>query len=236
VPLGQVDWKQALTDYRPFLSYVDLDRMISGKPAQMYDAIATILGLGHLSAADNRLQGEEKRFNDAVRTANTEVPELKEALYALEDDDRAVEALVAIDTKGRPDFEALEALVTGLPSADDGLLAELRAAVDLQGPDMAQVGTAVGPLRKALDDVEDVRATGAEDALQRADLLARALDHSDRHPDEESCPVCGTDQVRYWARRGPRAPPRRSPRCGRKRWPPRTRAVNCGRPGGSRPP
>ncbi len=195
IPVDQAPWNQALADYRPFLSYADLDRMLSGKPSQMYDAIATILGLGHLSTADGRLQKQEKELNDAVKAAKDEVPGIKEALYALEDDDRAVQALVAIDTKGKPDFETLEALVAGLPSADDGLLAELRAAVDLRGPDMAQVGRAVERLRMALADMEDVRATGAEDALQRADLLARALDHSNRHPDEESCPVCGTDRT-----------------------------------------
>ncbi|MFD8765124.1 AAA family ATPase [Streptomyces mirabilis] len=203
VPLDQVDWKQALTDYRPFLSYVDLGRMISGKPSQMYDAIATILGLGHISAADDRLRQQEKELNDAVKSAKDEVPELKEGLYALEDDDRAIQALVAMDTTGRPDFEALEALVAGLPAADDGLLAELRAAVDLRGPDMEQVGAAVERLREALAGVEDVRMTGAEDALQRADLLEKALDHSNRHPDEEGCPVCGADLLldEAWAAR-----------------------------------
>ncbi|MEV7810290.1 AAA family ATPase [Streptomyces flaveolus] len=203
VSLDQVDWKQALTDYRPFLSYVDLGRMISGKPSQMYDAIATILGLGHISAADDRLRQQEKELNDAVKAAKDQVPELKEGLYALEDDDRAIQALVAMDTTGRPDFEALEALVAGLPAADDGLLAELRAAVDLRGPDMEQVGAAVGRLREALAGVEDVRMTGAEDALQRADLLEKALDHSNRHPDEEGCPVCGADLLldEAWATR-----------------------------------
>ncbi len=195
VPLDQVDWKQALTDYRPFLSYVDLDRMISGKPSQMYDAIATILGLGHLSAADSRLQQQEKRLNDAVKAANAEVPELKDALYTLEDDDRAVRALLAVDVKGRPDFETLEALVAGLPAADDGLVGELRASLDARAPDARQVGAAVERLRLALADIEDVRTTSAEDALQRAALLEKALTHSSRHPDDESCPVCGTDRV-----------------------------------------
>ncbi|WP_405476579.1 AAA family ATPase [Streptomyces sp. NBC_00009] len=195
VPLDQVDWKQALTDYRPFLSYVDLGRMISGKPSQMYDSIATILGLGHISAAYNRLGQQEKALGDAVKAAKNEVPELKDALYALQDDERAVQALVAIETKGRPDFETLEGLVVGLPATDDGLLAELRAAADVQGPDLEQVGAAVDRLREALAGVEDVRLTGAEDALQRAHLLEKALAHNNRHPDEASCPVCGTEQV-----------------------------------------
>lgn len=195
VPLDQVPWKQALADYRPFLSYVDLDRMISGKPAQMYDAIATILGLGHLSAADDRLQREEKQLGDAVKAAGEEVPELKEALYGLEDDDRAVQALVAIDTKGRPDLDALDTLVAGLPAADDGLLAELRASLAAQAPDMERVHAAVERLRIALADVEEVRLGSAEDALQRAALLEKALAHSDRNPDDASCPVCGSDRA-----------------------------------------
>ncbi|MCZ7459197.1 AAA family ATPase [Streptomyces sp. WMMC940] len=194
VPVDRVDWKQAMEDYRPFLSYVDLDRMISGKPAQMYDAIASILGLRHLSAADGRLRTEEKALDDAAKAAKAEVPELTAALYDLEDDERAVHALLAIDTPGSPDFSALGGLVAGLPDdSDEGLLAELRLAAGVQGPDMERVDAAVARLAKALADAEDVRGTSAEDAHQRADLLSKALSHHDRHADEETCPVCGTD-------------------------------------------
>ncbi|MFC4607088.1 AAA family ATPase [Streptomyces maoxianensis] len=196
VPVDQVDWKQAMEDYRPFLSYVDLDRMISGKPAQMYDAIASILGLRHVSAADGRLRVAEKALDDAAKATKAEVPELMAALYDLEDDERAVHALVAIDTPGSPDFATLGALVAGLPGdTDEGVLAELRLAAGAQGPDMERVDAAVAQLSRALADEEGVRGTSAEDAHQRADLLARALSHSDRHPDEEACPLCGTDGV-----------------------------------------
>ncbi|WP_431951201.1 AAA family ATPase [Actinacidiphila sp. bgisy167] len=194
VPADRAPWLQALTDYRPFLSYADLDRMLSGKPSQMYDAIASILGLGHLSAADNRLQKEEKELGDAAKAVKSQLPEIKQALYALEDDDRAVQALLAVD-EATYDFETLDGLVAGLPTTDEGLIAELRAAVDMRGPDMTQVHPAVERLRLALAESEDVRATGAEDALQRADLLTKALDHATRHPDEEFCPVCGSGGV-----------------------------------------
>jgi DNA repair exonuclease SbcCD ATPase subunit len=193
-PLDQTDWKQALRDFRPFLSYIDLDRMISGKPSEMYDAIATILGLGQLSAADGRLRQEAKALEDADKAAKAELPGLKEALYELEDDERAVQALVAVDTAGTPDFETVEALVAGLPAdGDDGLLAGLRAEAEVQGPEMVQVHAALDRLRNALADVEDLRGTGAEDALRRAELLERAVAHHDRHPDAAACPVCGTD-------------------------------------------
>lgn len=193
VPVDQVDWNQALEDYRPFLSYVDLDRMISGKPAQMYDSIASILGLSHLSEADALLRQEKKKLEDAAATVKAELPELKDALYELQDDERAVHALVAIDTPGSPDFEALEALVAGLPNeTDEGLLAELRLEAGVQGPDVGEVDAAVARLNQALSTEEDVRGTKADDARRRADLLDRALSHSDLHVDEDACPVCGT--------------------------------------------
>lgn len=114
----------------------------------------------------------------------------------MEDDDRAVLALVAIDTAGAPDFQALDALVTGLPGGTDAnLIAGLRAEADVQEPDVAQVRTAVDRLRQALADIEDLHGTGTEEALQRAELLERAVAHHDRHPDEDSCSVCGTAGV-----------------------------------------
>jgi hypothetical protein len=69
----------------------------------------------------------------------------------------------------------------------------MRLAAGVQGPDMEQIDAAVARLAKALADAEDVRGTSAEDAHQRADLLSKALSHHDRHADEETCPVCGTD-------------------------------------------
>jgi recombinational DNA repair ATPase RecF len=195
-PLDDAGWRQALTDYRPFLSHVDLDRVISGKPSEMYDAIATILGLGQLSDAYLALGREAKALGDAKKAVEDALPGLKEALYQLEDDDRAVQALLAVDTEGAPDFETLGALVTGLPAeSDEGLLAGLRAAAAVEGPDPERVGAAVDRLRTALADVEDLRGTGSDDALRRADLLERALAHHDRHPDAGSCPVCGTGDV-----------------------------------------
>ncbi|WP_326655938.1 AAA family ATPase [Streptomyces anthocyanicus] len=192
VPLDQAGWEQPLANFRPFLSYADLDRMISGKPSQMYDAIATILGLGQLSAAESRLRQQLRELEAAAKAVKEELPGLKDALYRLEDDDRALQALLAVDTPDVPDFAAVDALVAGLPArADDGLIAELRLEAAVQGPEMERTGVAVDRLREALACVDDLRGTSAEDALQRAALLERAVDHHDRHPDSDSCPVCG---------------------------------------------
>ncbi|MFF6972686.1 MULTISPECIES: ATP-binding protein [Streptomyces] len=199
---GEAGWQQPLTDYRPFLSYSDLDRMISGKPSQMYDAVAKILGLGKLTGADDLLQLLEKELNTALKSAEAELPGLVEMLSGLEDP-RADAAIAALGRTGAPDFDALTVLVEGLPTADAGHLDGLRAAAALTGPDLDEVGPAVDRLREAVAVLGDVCASGAEDAHQRAELLAKALDHSRRHPGEEVCPVCGSARLldEAWAER-----------------------------------
>lgn len=195
VPLAEAGWGTALADHRPFLSYTDLDLMLTGKPSERYDAIATILGMDLLSTATNRLSVREKALATTAKEAKDALPGLKDALYALEDDDRAVQALLAVDTPGAPDLDTIDALVAGLPPADDSRLAELQIEAGVHGPDLAEVGEAVQRLRIALADVEDLRGTDAENARLRADLLEKALAHADRHPDDDVCPVCGTERV-----------------------------------------
>ncbi|MDV9170512.1 AAA family ATPase [Streptomyces sp. W16] len=201
-PFAAVGWERALNDYRPFLSYSDLDKVVTGRPSELYDSIATILGLGELTAADERLQAVEKALNSAVKTAEAELPALVETLSSL-DDPRAGRALAAVSGAGTPDFDELDGLVTGLPDADDDRLRELRATMELAGPDLDSVGAAVDRLREAVAVLDDVRASGAEDAHQRAELLDRALDHSRRHADEDNCPVCGSVRAldEAWAAR-----------------------------------
>jgi recombinational DNA repair ATPase RecF len=200
--LASAGWDRPLTDYRPFLSYSDLDRVISGKPSEMYDAVATILGLGLLTAADDRLKALEKALATAIKAVDEELPELV-AMLSASDDPRAAVALAALNVGGVADFDKLAVLVDGLPGADDARLGALRSAAALTGPDLDQVGPAVDRLREALAVLDDVRASGAEDAHQRAELLAKALEHSRRHPGEESCPVCGSDRLldEAWAER-----------------------------------
>jgi ABC-type Mn2+/Zn2+ transport system ATPase subunit len=191
--LAAAGWERPLADYRPFLPYSDLDRMISGKPSEMYDAVARILGLGRLTAAAELLKVQEKELAADAKASADELPALAAAL-ADSDDPRAAAALAALTGSGAPDLETLTALVDGLPATDDAHLRRLRTAAALTGPDLAQVGTAVDRLREALAVLEDVRASGAEDAHQHAELLAKALGHARRHRDETNCPVCGSDR------------------------------------------
>jgi recombinational DNA repair ATPase RecF len=205
VPLEQAGWEQATRAYRPFLSYADLDNLINGKPSEMYDNIAAILGLDDLNAAARRLTAVKKELDAVVNAEKERKPLLHAALEEVGHDDRALKALMAMEEKGGPDHAVLDALVAGAPTADEGRLREARleAAAETESPDLHRVGAAVDTLRAAVADVDDLKGTAAADAHSRAELLQAALGHSDRHADDTACPVCGTEQVldREWATR-----------------------------------
>ncbi|MET8944746.1 hypothetical protein ABZX30_14470 [Streptomyces sp. NPDC004542] len=206
VPLEQAGWEQATRNHRPFLSYADLGNMINGKPSQMYDSIAGILGLEYLNAASRRLTEQRKELEAVEKAEKEKKPLLLAALEAVEHDDRALRALVAVEERGGPDYGTLDALIAGVPMADEGRRREARLEADAKGPDLDRVGAAVDALQRAVADADDLKGSAAADALGRAELLQAALAHSDRHADDTACPVCGTEQVldRAWAARRPR--------------------------------
>ncbi|MFE5188441.1 AAA family ATPase [Streptomyces sp. NPDC056628] len=205
VSLEQAGWEQATRAHRPFLSYADLDNLINGKPAEMYDNIAAILGLDALNAAARRLTAAKKELDAVVNAPKDRKPLLHAALEEVGHDDRALKALVAMEEKGGPDHAVLDALISGASTADEGRLREARleAAAETESPDLDRVGAAVDALRSAVADADDLKGTAAADAHSRAELLQAALRHSDRHADDPACPVCGTEQVldREWAAR-----------------------------------
>jgi ABC-type Mn2+/Zn2+ transport system ATPase subunit len=185
-------WAEPLDHYRPFLAYSELEGVIGGKPSEMYDAVARILGLGRLSDANNHLAAVEKELKETCKAPDGDLPALRAMLSAL-DDPRATSALEALDAKADARLAQLTELVGGLPTADGAELHRLRVAAALRGPDLGAVGTAVDRLREAVAVLDDVRASGAEDAHQRAELLDQALRHAQRHPDDADCPVCGAE-------------------------------------------
>ncbi len=53
--LPSLGWDAALETFRPFLSYSELGQMIAGRPSDMYDALASILGLDQITVVERRL-------------------------------------------------------------------------------------------------------------------------------------------------------------------------------------
>lgn len=50
-PLDSLGWTDVLMCDRPFLSYNEMGAMLDGKPSELYDAVAPVLGLEELSDA-----------------------------------------------------------------------------------------------------------------------------------------------------------------------------------------
>jgi recombinational DNA repair ATPase RecF len=189
VPLANLRLDQALTDFRPFLPYAELGSAID-KPAEIYDKISAILGLGQLAAACKSLRDQVLAGEKKVKAAMQERTDLL-ARLADADDPRA--QLVHAELTGRrPELSAIEAIVGGDRRGEDEALRSLRDLAGLTGPDEETVREVAARLRAAMQAADHVRGTAAEDARARADLLDAALAHHRRHADDPDCPVCGS--------------------------------------------
>ncbi|MEU7725170.1 ATP-binding protein [Streptomyces sp. NPDC040724] len=180
-----------LSLYRPFLSYSELGAMINGRMTTLHDALAQILGLDLLSAADNEARARAKKLTDTVAGAGDLIRAVTAELSE-SDDPRAAEAVAALGGR-RPDLDRLRELLGGQVATDGAELARLRRLASLEGPDPRAVAGAVARLREAAAVAEDARFTTAEDARQLIELLERAQDHRRRHPQSADCPVCGAE-------------------------------------------
>lgn len=109
-PLATLSWGREMETYRPFLSYSELGAMLDGGPSGVYDALAAILGLDDLTAAEKRLNDARKALDAAARELDGE---RKGVLVELtgSDDPRAREAEQALQAK-QPDLDAVERLAT----------------------------------------------------------------------------------------------------------------------------
>ncbi|WP_405115325.1 AAA family ATPase [Micromonospora sp. NBC_01405] len=185
---GQVpQWLGQAARYRPFLSARDLERVITATPAELYDAIAPILGLGALRDTDARLRLRRKAYDDRAKALKAAFTELREQLGRL-DDERARDALSALGTQaGRADLTRLADLARSDTAASEEHAAA--AARRLAEQDLPDLGPALAALDEAEAAVRQVSATDSGVADRSAHLLRAALDvHHDRG--DGPCPVC----------------------------------------------
>jgi len=188
LPPGQVSqWTGNAARYRPFLSARDLERVMTAKPSELYDAIAPLLGLGPLREADARLQRRRKVYDDRVKAVKAAFTELREQLGKV-DDDRGRDALTALGTQaGRANLTRLADLArSDTAASEEHAAAAARRLTEQELPDL-------GPALAALTDAETAlrTATGTDSgaAHRAAELLRGALDlHRDRG--DGPCPVC----------------------------------------------
>ena len=191
-PVSSLGWGDALTLYRPFLSYNELGSLLDDGPSKLYDALADILGLDALTEAAKRLADIKKLRTDAAKATKAEAKRLAGVLAEV-DDERAVRAAACL--KGTKwDLDALTDLVIGEAPATDTESAHLARLADLTGPDAERATEVADALREALQARADIEGSDADRAHRTAELLRMALDLHTAHGDM-ACPVCGEGRL-----------------------------------------
>lgn len=200
--LSSLGWDQELTTYRPFLSYAELGQMIDGKPSEMYDAVASILGLERLSEAEERLSRARKSLDDADKDVKQNLKQLQNRL-AETDDPRAREVETAFKDRTW-DLDKVDEASYGMSTQEEsGEIATLRELSRLTSPDEQLATEAAAQIRAAAENVAAQQGSDADEARHLAGLLQQALDHKHRHAGERACPVCGSQDMldEEWAAR-----------------------------------
>jgi len=187
----------ALEAFRPFLSYTDIGRLLVGRPSEMYDALASILGLEQITAAVGRLAAAQKTLKTQRDVATAEAKGLV-TFGATVSDARATRVVGQLKAFGA-DLDAVERAVTGTDGevADDDS-ARLRSLLATQPPVAEDVLVRAGELQAANEELGAFDGTDAERAGLLADLLTQAIRHQGVHGDVP-CPVCGGRELdRAW--------------------------------------
>jgi recombinational DNA repair ATPase RecF len=180
-------WGSELRTYRPFLSHAELEAFF-GRPSELHDLLASVLGLDELTAAAARLNAARKQRDDALNDVKQQLEALKERLSAI-GDERARACLTALAGKTW-DLKAAKSVAAGGAAPDGGKLAPLRQLAQLSPPTEDEATTVVAAARTAADGLDTVAVTSAGQAHSLAQMLEAALQHRATHGDGD-CPVCG---------------------------------------------
>jgi energy-coupling factor transporter ATP-binding protein EcfA2 len=189
--LASLGWQTALANYRPFLSYNELGSLLDDGPSTLYDALASILGLEELVAAQATLQQARSNRERAKKNAASRRDQIVATLADLPDE-RAQAAGKALDQKDWGLDDVAVQLEGAATPEDAGELATLRALAALQAPSEEAVTNVTTALRAAARALSEAAGTLAA----RSHDLAALLDHALRfHGDygDGPCPVCGRD-------------------------------------------
>jgi hypothetical protein len=189
-------WNEALTTFRPFLSYNELGSLLDEGPSKLYDALSSVLGLEELNEVQRALANARKVRDARVTNAKAEAERISEAIALLEHaaaDRRLANASRALDGASW-DIAALQDLVQGESDADTTDINLLGRLQTIAPPDEAGAANAISNLRKTQRAFANLAGTSAERSRAQAQLLEQALAFQERHKAKD-CPVCGTADV-----------------------------------------
>ena len=195
--LTSLGWKDALTTYRPFLSYNELGSMLDEEPSKLFDAISLVLGLEALvEIQDAMAQARLTRTKDmtAVKQGLKVLVRELQILLDDEEDDRARRCLEALSGKSR-NIEVVEQVTDVVTnSSEQSDITLLQRASALESPDKGKIIAAAQALREAESVLSNLSDSDAEKARSVAGLLEGALALHGRHGDVD-CPVCGNSNA-----------------------------------------
>jgi energy-coupling factor transporter ATP-binding protein EcfA2 len=199
--LDSIGWQQPLAAYPPLLSHHELESALDEGPSHLYDALARILGLGDLTAAQESLRQTRLEYERAGKAAREAAAPLRTLLERTEDE-RAAPVLRALQPK-MWDLEVIAEAVTGLAAADErSTLRRLGDLANLPVLSREALEQAIVTLRDADGALRRLQEGETARADEMAALLQQALEvHT--HAADQTCPVCGTEGVLTfdWRRR-----------------------------------
>jgi energy-coupling factor transporter ATP-binding protein EcfA2 len=192
--MEQTGWDQALRGYPPLLSQNELGRILEGKPTELYDALASILGLADIAAAESLLRKARLDAETSIKGRQREADQIAEQLAAL-DDERAVATRTALSAKAW-DLDAVRKTVAGGIAAveERTALRTLRELSTLEVVDRERVRQTTTRLREVNEELGRIGGSDAAAARETAVLLEQALKVHAPHEGLD-CPVCGSTGV-----------------------------------------
>nr|WP_218909368.1 AAA family ATPase [Nocardiopsis sinuspersici] len=197
--LRTLEWGENLVRYRPFLSYDELGRTVSGRSAELYDTLTSLLGLSSLAEAERRLA---KVCDGLVRRRDRPSRELRHLLDRLrESSDPRADQAVRLLTSSYFDMDALRRLAADDGPSDPDLHMVMRRLRRLSVPERTVMADVVNELRGASMELAMAAGSKGDRAHGVVRLLEQALEHHQRHPTDTECPTCSAPLGADWTRR-----------------------------------
>lgn len=187
--LASLGWGEDLARYRPFLSYDELGRTITGRSAELYDTLTALLGLSELTEIERRLAKACDRLAKTTQRPAHDLPYLLDQLRA-SNDPRAATA-VELLTSSSLDLDRLAAIAADKGPADPAQQVVLRRLRRLAVPERSLINDVASELRGAAMELAMTAGTKGDRARSLVELLRQALDHHERYPAETDCLTCG---------------------------------------------
>lgn len=190
----EAGWERAVRAYPPLLSHNELGRILEGRPTELYDALASILGLADIAAAESLLRKVRLDAETVIKASQREADQLAQHLSTL-DDERAAAVRTALSGKSW-DLESIQTTVGGGVAAVEERteLRTLRELSTIEVIDRGRVRQLSARLREVNDELDRLGGSDAAAARETALLLEQALKVHAPHQGLD-CPVCGSAGV-----------------------------------------